>query len=185
MGGNPQSVVRAAAYGFNLMLAGLGMTPQRIAQYIDLFDRALEQFGHPRPLIGLSLTGHLADTDREARDQAWGPYFERMSKLSVERGFPVPTRASFEQSIDHSLNLIGAADTVRERVEDLARTLEIDRIDFGMDTGGLPLEVKHRSIALLGTGVAAPLAGVPADSIGRTTEAAATHSAPVQVAFLD
>ncbi len=102
VGGNPQSVVRAAHYGFDLMLAGLGMTIDRIAQYVDLFDRASQQFGHDRPRVGLSVTGHLAETDREARDQAWGPYQERMAKMSVERGFAVPTRQSFEQSIDRS-----------------------------------------------------------------------------------
>ncbi len=153
VGGNPQSVIRAASYGFNLMLSGLGMTVERITQYTDLFDRALEHYGHPRPLVGVSVTGHLADTDRDARDQAWGPYEERMSKMSKERGFSVPSRASFEASIDQSLNFVGSPTTVLDRVRDLAARTGVDRIDFGMDTGGLPVEVKHRSIELLGNGV--------------------------------
>lgn len=166
VGGNPQSVVRAAAYGYNVMLAGLGATPERIAQYVDLFDRALAEYGRPRPMVGLGITGYLADTDRQARDEAWEPYRHRMTTISRERGFAAPTRASYEQSIDRSLNLIGAPETVAERIADLARITRVDRIDFGMDTGGLPIETRHHAIDLLGrevgrrvrTTAAAPLA---------------------------
>src|SRR6202030_4303892 len=43
VGGNPQSVVRAARLGFSLMLAIIGGSPARFAAYSQLFHRALEK----------------------------------------------------------------------------------------------------------------------------------------------
>ena len=45
VGGTPESVVRAAHYGFGLMLAIIGGQPMQFAPYVDLYHRALAQFG--------------------------------------------------------------------------------------------------------------------------------------------
>src|SRR3954451_15052134 len=45
VGGTPESVVRAARYGFPLMLAIIGGSPERFAPYVELYRRAAEQFG--------------------------------------------------------------------------------------------------------------------------------------------
>ena len=51
VGGSPESVVRAAQYGFGLLLAIIGGEPERFAPYSDLFHRALDQFGTgPAPI---------------------------------------------------------------------------------------------------------------------------------------
>src|SRR5215475_3011675 len=47
VGGNPQSVIRAARLGFSLALAIIGGPPTRFAAYSELFQRALEKFGQP------------------------------------------------------------------------------------------------------------------------------------------
>src|SRR5258708_11102879 len=44
VGGNPESVVRAARLGFGLALAIIGGRPARFAPYSQLFQRALEKF---------------------------------------------------------------------------------------------------------------------------------------------
>jgi alkanesulfonate monooxygenase SsuD/methylene tetrahydromethanopterin reductase-like flavin-dependent oxidoreductase (luciferase family) len=48
VGGNPQSVIRAARLGFSLMLAIIGGPPARFAAYSQLFQRALEKSGRRR-----------------------------------------------------------------------------------------------------------------------------------------
>lgn len=53
VGGSPQSVVRAAHYRFPLMLAIIGGGARRFAPYIDLFQRATEQFGGPSLPVGV------------------------------------------------------------------------------------------------------------------------------------
>src|ERR1700716_3810647 len=61
VGGSPQSVIRAARYGFSLILAIIGGPPARFAAFSRLFEQALEKFGQdPRP-IGVHSPGHLAD----------------------------------------------------------------------------------------------------------------------------
>src|SRR5215471_3457288 len=47
VGGSPQSVIRAARYGFSLMLAIIGGSPTRFAPFSELFRQALERFGQP------------------------------------------------------------------------------------------------------------------------------------------
>ncbi|HWX95999.1 MAG TPA: LLM class flavin-dependent oxidoreductase, partial [Solirubrobacteraceae bacterium] len=46
-GGSPESVVRAARYGLPLMLAVIGGRPERFRPLVDLYRRALAEYGHP------------------------------------------------------------------------------------------------------------------------------------------
>ena len=66
VGGSPQSVVRAARYGLPLMLAVIGGNPLRFKPYVELYHRALEEYGFsPRP-VGMHSHGYVAETDEEA-----------------------------------------------------------------------------------------------------------------------
>src|SRR5207237_2530470 len=47
VGGSPQSVIRAARYGFSLMLAIIGGSPVRFAPFPQLLVQALERLGPP------------------------------------------------------------------------------------------------------------------------------------------
>src|SRR5215813_7498872 len=47
VGGSPESVVRAARYGFPLTLAIIGGDPLRFRPYVDLFLESLAQLGRP------------------------------------------------------------------------------------------------------------------------------------------
>src|SRR6185436_8853005 len=50
VGGSPESVIRCAEYGFPLVLAIIGGAPARFAPYVDLYRRALKEFGQPEDL---------------------------------------------------------------------------------------------------------------------------------------
>src|ERR1700732_4881170 len=71
VGGSPQSVIRAARYGLPLMLAVIGGPPSRFAPYVDLYYRALEQFGFEKKPVGQHSIGLIAETEEEARDAFW------------------------------------------------------------------------------------------------------------------
>src|ERR1700726_240153 len=66
VGGSPQSVIRAARYGLPLMLAIIGGPPSRFAPYVELYKRALDEYGHPPLPIGMHSHGYIARTDQEA-----------------------------------------------------------------------------------------------------------------------
>lgn len=153
VGGNPASVVRAASYGFNLMLATLGMSVRRLGASIELFDRALEQFDRERPRVGLTMSGYVSDTDAHARDELWPHYEAMFSRIGHERGWGPQVRDSFEASIDARSNLVASPDTAADILTDLIVTLGVDRVDVNYDVGPMPDELKSRSLTLLGTEV--------------------------------
>src|SRR3984893_17966667 len=65
VGGSPQSVMRAARYGFSLMLAIIGGAPARFAPFSQLFGQALAQFEQPALPVGVHSPGHVAATDEQ------------------------------------------------------------------------------------------------------------------------
>src|SRR5437588_2952952 len=76
VGGSPQSVIRAAHYGFSLMLAIIGGSPARFAPLSQPFRQALESFGRPALPVGVPSPGRVAGADEEARDEFWPRYLE-------------------------------------------------------------------------------------------------------------
>src|SRR5579862_8138887 len=86
VGGSPESVVRAARYGFGLMLAIIGGPSARFAAFSNVFHEALDHFGQPLRPIGVHSPGHLAATDEQAMDELWPAYREVMTRLGRQRG---------------------------------------------------------------------------------------------------
>src|SRR6202790_3144333 len=85
VGGSPQSVIRAARYGFSLMLAIIGGSPARFAPFSKLFREALESFGQPARPVGVHSPGHVAATDEKAREEFWPRYLEVIRRVSKTR----------------------------------------------------------------------------------------------------
>lgn len=57
VGGSPESVVRTARYGFNLMLAIIGGAPARFKPYINLYQQAAAEFGNVAHPVGVHSPG--------------------------------------------------------------------------------------------------------------------------------
>ncbi len=155
VGGSPESVVRAARYGFDLMLAIIGGNPQRFAPYVELYKTALKEFGHgPRP-IGVHSPGHVAKSDTLAREQLWPHYRELRAKIGAERGWPPPSRAEFEREAGSEGALfVGSPETVARKIAATARALSLSRFDLKYSSGPLPHAEMLQSIELIGTEVA-------------------------------
>ncbi len=86
VGGTPESVVRTARYGFDLMLAIIGGEPARFRPYVDLYRQALEQFGQPAGRIGVHAPGHVAATDEEAKERYFEHHRRMVDRIGRERG---------------------------------------------------------------------------------------------------
>jgi probable LLM family oxidoreductase len=154
VGGSPESVVRAARYGFNLMLAIIGGDPARFAPYVDLFHRALAQFDQPTPAIGVHSPGHIAETDEQAREELWPHHSEMTNRIGKERGWGPMSRESFEQEADSGSIYVGSPETVAQKIAKTAKTLGLDRFDLKYSNGTLSHEKLMKSIELYGTVVA-------------------------------
>jgi probable LLM family oxidoreductase len=154
VGGNPSSVVRAAQYGLPLMLAIIGGRPQRFAGHVDLYLRALEQYGQPIQPVGQHSLGLIADTDEEAVETWWRYWQPVVESLAAERGFYKPTRERYEAEIDHGALFVGSPETVARKIATVVGDLRLSRFDLKYDITGLPREARARTIELLGGEVA-------------------------------
>jgi alkanesulfonate monooxygenase SsuD/methylene tetrahydromethanopterin reductase-like flavin-dependent oxidoreductase (luciferase family) len=151
VGGNPESVVRAARLGFGLALAIIGGRPARFAPYSQLFQRALEKFGQePRPILVHS-PGHVAATDEQAKDEFWPAYRDIMTRMGPERGFAPPTRDRFdwEAGPDGAL-YVGSSDTVARKIATNLRVLGATRFDLKYGMPGMTHDQLMTSIELYG-----------------------------------
>ncbi|MFT3694411.1 MAG: LLM class flavin-dependent oxidoreductase [Kofleriaceae bacterium] len=151
VGGTPESVVRAAHYGFPLMLAIIGGDPARFRPFVDLYHRALTELKQPDLPIGVHSPGHVADTDDSARAELWPHYEKYVTRIGGERGWPPPTRASFEAACGpHGSLYVGSPQTVATKIAATAKTLGISRFDMKYSHGGLPHDKLMHSIELYG-----------------------------------
>ena len=155
VGGTPQSVVRAAHYGFGLMLAIIGGQPLRFAPFVDLYHRALAEFGQVAGPVGVHSHGYVARSDEQARDELW-PHYERAhATIGRERGWPPMSRAQFDEGagLDGAL-FVGSPATVAAKIVRVARGLGLSRFDMKYSAGTLPHELLMTSIELYGSEVA-------------------------------
>lgn len=153
VGGSPDSVVRAAQYGFPLVLAIIGGDPTRFAPYIDLYRRALAHFEQPPLPIAVHSPGFVAQTDAEAIDVLWPHYEAIMTRIGRERGWPPMTRQRYESEIEHGALYVGSPETVAAKIARTVRALNVDRFDLKYSNGTLPHERIMTNIELFGRGV--------------------------------
>jgi probable LLM family oxidoreductase len=155
VGGTPESVVRAAQYGLPLMLAIIGGEPLRFAPYVELYHRALRQFGQETLPVGVHAHGYVARTDRQAIDETW-PHYEAMhAKIGRERGWPPLTLPQYEAGAGpEGAYFVGSPETVASKIVKVARALGLTRFDMKYSVGSLPHELLMTSIELYGREVA-------------------------------
>ena len=154
VGGSPESVVRAARYGFSLMLAIIGGPPARFAPFARLFREALEQLGQPPRPVGVHAPGHVAATDEQAVEEFGPRWIEAVRRISRERGFTVPTRESFLPEVGPEGALyVGSPETVAQKIVANLRTLEANRFDLKFGLPGLSQEAVLTNVELYGNEV--------------------------------
>ncbi len=155
VGGTPQSVVRAAHYGFDLMLAIIGGEPARFAPFVDLYRRALAETKHGTDLpIGCHSPGHVAETDEQAREELWPHFLAMRTKIGAERGWPPPSRTEFDQQAGpRGALFVGSPETVAQKIAATAKVLSLSRFDLKYSNGSLPHDKLMKSIELIGTRV--------------------------------
>lgn len=149
VGGNPESVVRAAHHGLRLMLAIIGGQPARFAPLVDLYSQALEHYGRDPLPVGVHSPGHVAATDEQAMEELWPHYELTHTKIGAERGWGPVTRAQFEATAgpDGAL-FVGSPDTVATKIARTVQELGLSRFDMKYSSGPMPHRQLMSSIEL-------------------------------------
>lgn len=154
VGGSPQSVIRAARRGFNLMLAIIGGPASRFAPFTTLYRRALDELGQSQRPIGMHSPGHVAATDEQAKEEFWPHYLEVVTHASKTRGFSIPTKAMFEHETGpHGSLYVGSPDTVATKIAANLAALGASRFELKYGMGGLSHSALMTNIELYGTRV--------------------------------
>lgn len=155
VGGSPESVVRAARYGYGLMLAIIGGPADRFRPYVDLYHRSLDTLGRPALPVGIHSPGHIAETDQQAWDEAYDGFEAMNNTIGRERGWPPYSRMRFQHDVGPEGAIYsGSPETVARKIADTVRSLGAQRFDMKFSTGTLSHEKMMRSIELYGTKVA-------------------------------
>ncbi|WPE20952.1 LLM class flavin-dependent oxidoreductase [Shinella zoogloeoides] len=166
VGGTPQSVARAGAYGLPLALAIIGGTPARYTPLFDLYREAARRAGQDEAKLKTSINVHgfIADTTAEAADTFYGPQAEVMNRIGRERGWGPTSRAQFDQSTGPDGHLfLGDPETVAKKIVAHHRIFRNDRFLLQMAIGLMPHDRILRGIELYGTKVAPLVREILAD----------------------
>jgi len=150
IGGNPQSVIRAATYGFPLMIAIIGGAHKRFKPLIDLYARALAQQGRPQLPVGVHSLGLVAKTDGEAMDRYGPRWLATFGAHAAARGYPAPRAAQFEMEVAEGSLFVGSPETVAKKLAGVLRDLGVHRFDIKYDLMHMPVEHRADTIRLLG-----------------------------------
>lgn len=153
VGGSPESVVRAAGYGFPMVLAIIGGPPSRFVPFADLYRRALREMGGAELPIAVHSPGFVAETDDEAKALLWPHHKKLFDRVGGERGWPPLTRERFEADIAHGALHVGSPETVARKIAETVRTLGLQRFQLKYASGSVPHAVLMRTIELYGTKV--------------------------------
>lgn len=155
VGGNPESVIRAAQYGLPLMLAVIGGRPAQFKPLVDLYHRALDQLEQPVQPVGMHSPGYIAETDEQAKDELWPHYRAMVTRIGKERGWSPMTRLQFENEAGpEGALVVGSPETVARKIATNATTLGLSRFDLKYSNGTLPHDKLMKTIELYGTKVA-------------------------------
>ncbi|GAA1948394.1 LLM class flavin-dependent oxidoreductase [Amycolatopsis minnesotensis] len=151
VGGTPQSVVRAAAYGLPLVMAVIGGSPERFAPLAELYRRALAESGHEELPISMHSPGHIAATDELAVAQHFPHHQAAFAKIGAERGWGPMSRADYDAMAGpRGALFVGSPETVARKIAWAVRTLGLSRFQLKYGAGALPHEQRMESIRLYG-----------------------------------
>ena len=153
VGGSPQSVVRAAKYGFPLMLAIIGGAPERFIPYVELYKEAAKEFGTSSDIIGMHSPGFIADTDEEAVKIAWPAHKTNFDRIGRTRGWTPMSREHFDHEVANGSLYIGSPETVAEKIAASIKTLGVNRFDLVYGGGPMPASARLKMIELYGSKV--------------------------------
>jgi probable LLM family oxidoreductase len=154
VGGSPESVVRAARYGFPLTLAIIGGNPRRFAPLSDLYRRSLNSLGVDQLPIAVHSPGYVADSDEMAREELWPHMKSSRDRIGAERGWGPMSRESFDrEASEHGSLYVGSPETVARKIASTATELGLSRFDMKYSAGAMPHERLMHCIELYGSKV--------------------------------
>lgn len=150
VGGSPDSIIRAAKYGFPVMLAIIGGEPTRFKPYIELYHRAAMEFKQPLHPVGMHSHGVICETDQEAFAIANKYLRGAMNQIGKERGWAPMTQERFEYEVKYGAYYVGSVETVAQKIAKMIEAVGVQRFDLIYGIGGHKQKDRFKTIELYG-----------------------------------
>lgn len=157
VGGTPNSVIRAAYYGFPLAMAIIGGSPEHFVQLADLYRETYKKYNQDESKIQLAVHSHgyIAETSQQAADEFFPSYQYVMTQLGRERGWQPMSRQQFDgMRTKKGALLVGSPQEVTEKILYEQELLGLTRFLMHISVGTMPHKKVMKAIELLGTKVA-------------------------------
>jgi probable LLM family oxidoreductase len=157
VGGTTRSVVRTGTLGLPMALAIIGGAPARFAPMVDLYREAAARAGHDAASLPVSINAHgfLAEDGESARDTAFPPFAETMTRIGGERGWPPASRRAFDADCrPRGALFVGSPQEVIDKILFQHEIFRHQRFLVQLTVGPMPHADVMRAIELLGTEVA-------------------------------
>lgn len=136
VGGSPDSILRSVFYDFPVMIAIIGGEPIRFRPYVDLYKKAVAQYGKTEHPLGMHAHGIILEDGDEAREVGWKYIREEMDRIGIDRGWAPMTRDRFEFEIDKGSYYVGTPEEVAQKIAKNMKALDMSRFDLVYGTGG-------------------------------------------------
>lgn len=161
---SPRSHELAGELGMGLITSTFGIPLSKAAQRVATYRSALE---HAHPLAGsvnnyvcLSILGHCAETDGQARREAeealinyclhaTGIYEQTLSRVDPSIDFSgVRDRYQYEPMLDNTIILSGTPELWVKKIQEIQETLNVDEVSINF--AGIDHAAVMRAITLIG-----------------------------------
>ncbi len=155
VGGTPASVVRAAQYGFPIVIAIIGGASRQFVPLADLYRRALGELQQDPQPVGVHSPGYVAATDEQAVEEFLPHFVGYMNTLGRERRWAPMTEAQARAQFGpDGAAYVGSPETVAAKIAETARLLGLSRFQLKYSFGTLPHAQRLECIRLYAEEVA-------------------------------
>jgi len=153
IGGSPESIIRAARFGYKVILAIIGGQADRFKPYIDLYHQAAKKYDMPEYPIAVHSHGFIADDGDDAKEVAFKNIKANFDRIGLTRGWAPMSREQFDGETKNGSFYVGTPEVVAQRIARTIDLLGLGRFDLVYGAGNQTAAQRERMIELFGTKV--------------------------------
>ncbi|KRM59542.1 hypothetical protein C5L31_000321 [Secundilactobacillus malefermentans] len=153
IGGSPESIIRAARFGYKVILAIIGGQADRFKPYIDLYHQAAKKYDMPEYPIAVHSHGFIADDGDDAKKVAFKNIKANFDRIGLTRGWAPMSREQFDGETKNGSFYVGTPEVVAQRIARTIDLLGLGRFDLVYGAGNQTAAQRERMIELFGTKV--------------------------------